>query len=523
MATVLCISSHVARGFVGNRAAGFALERLGHEVWELATVHLSNHPGHPHAAGAPADPGVLTEMLDALETNGWLGQVDAVLSGYLPSAEHARVVADAVTRVRTAVPGALYLCDPACGDDPKGLYVSEPAARAIAETLLPLADITTPNRFELAWLAGADVADTATALQAAERLAPARVLATSIPAAAPDALSNLLCTPEGAWAATVTRQHTAPHGTGDFIAALFLAHRLAGRPDAEALALCTASVEAALQASASADELRLVDAQAAWADPAPWPVHALTADGRDDVPRYVAGVDGCRAGWVVVYRDVTGSRPPHVAQVAAFSEILETPEAPEIIAVDMPVGLPEQAGKGGRAAEQAVRPHLGDRKSSVFSVPARPAVMCTDYREACAVALAHSDPPRKVSRQSFALFPKIREIDELMTPELETRVYEVHPELGFWALNGNQAMSLPKKVKSKAHGPGLDQRRALLANHGFPRPFFEAELPSGVGPDDLVDAAVAAVTAERILNGQAEPFPAAPPRDAKGLRIAIWA
>ncbi|WP_164198380.1 DUF429 domain-containing protein, partial [Stenotrophomonas maltophilia] len=79
-----------------------------------------------------------------------------------------------------------------------------------------------------------------------------------------------------------------------------------------------------------------------------------------------------------------------------------------------------------------------------------------DYWEACKAALATSDPPRKVSKQAFFLFAKIREIDQLMRadPALARRVFEVHPELAFWRLNGEKAVALPKKVKSAAHQPG---------------------------------------------------------------------
>ncbi len=239
--------------------------------------------------------------------------------------------------------------------------------------------------------------------------------------------------------------------------------------------------------------------------------------------RWVAGVDGCRSGWAVVLRELNRSEAPRLALAARFQDVLEAPEDPQIIAVDMPIGLPDRTGPGGRAAEQAARPHLGPRQSSVFSVPARPAVMCEDYAQACRVALAHTDPPRKVSIQCFHIFPKIREIDALMTPELEARVYEVHPELSFWRVNGEQAMALPKKLKGGAHGPGLAERRTLLEAHGFEPAFFDKKRPTGVGADDLIDASVNALIAERIATGEAQSFPPDPPRDPKGLRIAIWA
>ncbi|MCB1496345.1 MAG: DUF429 domain-containing protein [Bauldia sp.] len=237
----------------------------------------------------------------------------------------------------------------------------------------------------------------------------------------------------------------------------------------------------------------------------------------------VAGVDGCPMGWAAVFQTIDGVGAPVFAVVDAFAAILDHPLRPDVIAVDMPIGLPERIGRGGRGPERAVRPLLGERQSSVFAVPSRAAVMEEDYRRACQVALATSDPPKKVSKQCFHLFPKIREIDALMTPALEARVHECHPELGFWRLNGERPMGLPKKVKSRANPAGLAERRDLLVHHGYEESFLTRPLPSGVGADDRLDAAVLALVAIRIATGEAESFPAVPGRDAKGLRIAIWA
>jgi predicted RNase H-like nuclease len=237
--------------------------------------------------------------------------------------------------------------------------------------------------------------------------------------------------------------------------------------------------------------------------------------------RWVAGVDGCPAGWAVVWRDADGSELPVLEVRARFADILDDRRQAAVVAVDMPIGLPERTGRGGRGPENAVRPLLGARQSSVFSVPSRRAVMATDYRDACAAALATSEPPRRVSKQCFHLFPKIREIDTLMTPALEARVYECHPELAFWRLAGGRAMALPKKVKSRPSPPGLAERRALLAAAGYDDGFLDRKL-RGAGADDIIDAAALALIALRILAGEAEPFPTTPARDARGLRMAIW-
>lgn len=240
-------------------------------------------------------------------------------------------------------------------------------------------------------------------------------------------------------------------------------------------------------------------------------------------PIWVAGVDGCKAGWVAVICRHGETADACLVVFSSFSEILDHTPAISVIAVDMPIGLPDRIGPGGRGPEKAARRHLGERQSSVFAVPSRAAVYAEDYAQACEIAQTTSEPPKKVSKQAFYLFPKIREIDGLMTPELEARVYEVHPELAFWRLNNCEAMSLPKKIKSRANGPGLDQRRDLLVSHGFERGFLDQTPPRGCGRDDLLDAAANCLIAGRIADGRAEPFPNAFQRDGKGLRMAIWA
>lgn len=243
----------------------------------------------------------------------------------------------------------------------------------------------------------------------------------------------------------------------------------------------------------------------------------------DGADIWVAGVDGCKAGWVAVLRNLRDPSELRLQLFPAFADVIAFTPPLALIAVDMPIGLPERIGPEGRGPEKAARKHLGERQSSVFTVPSRAAVYEEDYREACATAEKTSEPPKKVSKQCFYLFPKIRQIDALMTPALEARVHEVHPELAFWRLNGEAEMSLPKKVKSRANPAGLDQRRNLLVSRGLPQAFLDRKPPRGCGRDDLLDAAANSLIAERILSGQSEPFPKEFRRDERGLRMAIWA
>ena len=183
----------------------------------------------------------------------------------------------------------------------------------------------------------------------------------------------------------------------------------------------------------------------------------------------------------------------------------------------MPIGLPDRIVPGGRGPEAAARAVLGPRRSSVFSVPSRSTVWERDYRRACSEAARTSEPPRMVSQQAFHLFPKIREIDGLMSAELEDRVHEVHPELAFWRLNDGRPMNHPKKSPA-----GKEERHAVLLRHGLPTSAL-ASVPRGAAMDDLLDAAASALIARRIARGEAVPFPAEPGRDGRGLRMAIWA
>lgn len=242
--------------------------------------------------------------------------------------------------------------------------------------------------------------------------------------------------------------------------------------------------------------------------------------------RYVAGVDGCRGGWLVVLRTLDDPSSATAFMAASFADVLASHPTPEVIAIDIPIGLAALGAAGGRSCDTAARRVLGGRQSSVFAIPARAAVMSDDYGVACAIAHATSDPPRKVSKQAFNLFPKIREVDALMTPGLQHRVFECHPEAAFWALNGQQPLREPKKVKSLPYAEGLALRQRLLVGAGYNAKLFEGPHAFGrvAGRDDLLDASACSWSAARIARQVAHRFPASPPDvDARGLRMEIWA
>ena len=266
---VIVVSSLVSRGTVGARAAMLALEALGHPVWVVPTVTLPWHPGHAHRRGRTArivaDDAAFGALCDDLADAPWLGEVGAVLTGYMATPAQAEAAAGLVRAVRARVPEAKVVCDPVIGDfdraDPAraGLYVPEAVAEAIRDHLLPLADAATPNRFELRWLSGrtAPFASNREAAAAARGLGPERVLVTSAFPMMRGHTGNLLVEGGSQRLAEHRAFAHAPNGTGDLTSALLAHHLVEGTPNA--LERLTASVfeVVARTVKAGGDELML--------------------------------------------------------------------------------------------------------------------------------------------------------------------------------------------------------------------------------------------------------------------------
>ena len=265
---VIVISSHVVRGTVGNRAAVFALESLGFQVWAVPTIILPWHPGHGRATRIVPDGAGFAAMMEDLSKAPWLAEVGAVLSGYLGDAAQAGAVAKLVEAVKKQNPNATYLCDPVIGDE-GGLYVPEATATAIRDQLLPLADIVTPNRFELAWLTNTNLDDNQAIMSAADSLEAATVIATSAIPMMTGSTGNLLINAQE----TVMAEHRLvdgpTNGLGDLTAALFLARRLMGESHEKALRHTTAAVFETLARAAKrgSDELMLASDAGALSHP----------------------------------------------------------------------------------------------------------------------------------------------------------------------------------------------------------------------------------------------------------------
>lgn len=261
---VIVVSSHVARGTVGNRAAVFALETLGFPVWAVPTVVMPWHEGRGKGVSIVPPAEAFADLMQSLAEAPWLSEVGAVLSGFLAEASQAQPVAGLVRAVKARNAAALYACDPVMGDRDAegegGLYVGEATAEAIRDRLLPLADIATPNRFELEWLTGASLPDLRSVAEAALHAGPATMLVTSAPAPHAGNTGNVLLTPtEALFAEHRMITGKVPHGPGDLTGALLLARFLDGQPAAKALQSVTAAVFEILARTTSrgADELTL--------------------------------------------------------------------------------------------------------------------------------------------------------------------------------------------------------------------------------------------------------------------------
>ncbi|MFJ6114944.1 pyridoxal kinase PdxY [Agrococcus sediminis] len=270
----LSIQSHVAYGHVGNSAAVFPLQRMGHEVWPVLTVNFSNHTGYGSWGGPliPADD--VRAVVAGIEDRGVLGTVDGVLSGYLGGEEIVDVVLDAVARVKAANPAATYTCDPVMGNAKSGCFVAPTIPPLIRERALPHADILTPNQFELGFMTGTDPDTIASTLDSVDRvrdLGPRTVLVTSVlrPDREADTIEMLAVDDEGAWLLQTPHLPFKANGSGDVTSAVFTAHYRETGSAATALERTASSVFDLLQTTLASGEreLRLVQAQDAFAHP----------------------------------------------------------------------------------------------------------------------------------------------------------------------------------------------------------------------------------------------------------------
>ncbi|MCL2139086.1 MAG: pyridoxal kinase PdxY, partial [Treponema sp.] len=252
---ILSIQSHVVFGYAGNSAAVFPMQRLGHEVWAVNTVDFSNHTGYGEWTGKVHEAELVRDLLCGLEKRSILENCEAVLSGYLGDASIGRAVIEAAGHVRSASPNALYCCDPVMGDAGRGFYVKSDIPEMFKNELIPLADIITPNQFELEALTGIEVnslTDARRAIDALHAKGPKIVMVTSFLGNDDNGKINMLASGSGGIFSISTPKlpvGTDMAGSGDITAAVFLCRYLETRDIEKALELCTASIFGLIDAS----------------------------------------------------------------------------------------------------------------------------------------------------------------------------------------------------------------------------------------------------------------------------------
>ncbi len=241
---------------------------------------------------------------------------------------------------------------------------------------------------------------------------------------------------------------------------------------------------------------------------------------------WVAGLDGCKGGWIAVLQPVAGRAMAKIAVFKSFSEACVHLPRRTLIGIDIPVGLPEHVEAGGRAPDRAARLVVGERRHSVFPVPSRAAVyaFAQGYPQVCSVARMTSSPSWAPSKQAFWIFPRIQEVDLALRTdaELTGRVFEIHPEVSFRMMRG-APLDEPKKKDGRCHADGMNLRKDLLRAQGFTADLVDQAPPRGAGLDDLLDACAVLWSAARVLNGEALVLPDLPGVDDMGLKVAIWA
>ena len=270
---ILSVQSAVAYGHVGNSAAILPLQRLGFDVWPVNTVQLGHHPGYGRFPGHIVEPERLAPIVNGVLGRAPLADCAGMLTGYLGDEGAVDLVIEAREAIRSKRPGLVYLLDPVIGDDGPGVFVKPAIPGAIRERLLPLADIVTPNRFELALLAEQEVADMAQARAAAATLlecGPTLVVATGLALAdQPDDLGLLAAAEDQTWLIKTPKLAQHFSGTGDAFAALFLGYYLKTRDVRAALERAAAAIFHICETTADRGdvELSVIAAQDGLADP----------------------------------------------------------------------------------------------------------------------------------------------------------------------------------------------------------------------------------------------------------------
>lgn len=271
---ILSIQSSVSYGHVGNSAAVFPLQRIGHEVMPVFTVMFSNHTGYGDWGGPLLTGDNVRDVVRGIDARGGLDDVQLVLSGYQGGNDIGDAILDAVALVKQRNPEAMYACDPVLGSAASGCFVAPEVQSLIRDRVVPNADLITPNQFELGFLTGTDphtIEETLASVDLVRSKGPKNVLVTSVlrPDRPEGTIEMLAVTPDGAWVVQTPQLPFKANGSGDVTAALYSAQLRGSGDAAEALGRTAASIFELLEHTLNSGdrELRLVESQEAYVNP----------------------------------------------------------------------------------------------------------------------------------------------------------------------------------------------------------------------------------------------------------------
>lgn len=271
---ILSIQSSVSYGHVGNSAAVFPLQRIGHEVMPIYTVMFSNHTGYGEWGGPLLTGDNVRDVVRGIDARGGLNDVELVLSGYQGGNDIGDAILDAVALVKQRNPEAIYACDPVLGSASSGCFVAPEVQSLIRDRVVPKADLITPNQFELGFLTGTDphtLEETLTSVELVRAQGPQTVLVTSVlrPDRPEGTIEMLAVTNDGAWLVQTPQLPFKANGSGDVTAALFSAQLRGSGDAASALGRTAASVFELLENTLNSGqrELQLIESQEAYVSP----------------------------------------------------------------------------------------------------------------------------------------------------------------------------------------------------------------------------------------------------------------
>tara|TARA_Y100000590_G_scaffold28205_1_gene31668 strand:+ start:3175 stop:4014 length:840 start_codon:yes stop_codon:yes gene_type:complete len=259
---ILSIQSFVSKGYVGNRAAAFVLERLGIEVWSIPTVLFSNHSGYGKVSGNSVDSCDIQSLFEGIAAIAGLSEIEAVVTGYIYNQDQVKIISNIIKQINISNIKQLYLCDPVVANE-RGLFVDKNVAASVSEFLFPLANIITPNIYELEYFSGIKINSSQSLIEAAKfilKYGPQALLVKSVKLKS-GYLSNFLLEEGNVWSIEVPRFDGVMNGAGDVYAAILIAEIVKGKTLLDAFKKAVQASWEIIKNSKSNLEINLISSQ----------------------------------------------------------------------------------------------------------------------------------------------------------------------------------------------------------------------------------------------------------------------